>query len=74
MLLSNFVLGQSGVVKKLNNSLTIKSRLNDLGIVEGTKIKLVRIAPSGDPIEIKIRDFHLAIRKKEASKIEMERL
>ena len=72
MLLSEFVLGQSGIVKKLNNSTLTKKRLNHLGIVDGVKIKLVRIAPTGDPIQIKVRDFNLAIRKIEASKIDME--
>ena len=74
MLLSDFNLGQSGVVKELNNSPAIKSRLNDLGVVKGVKITLIRFAPAGDPILIKVRDFYLAVRKFEATKIVMEKI
>ena len=74
MMLSEFVVGQSGVVKQLNNSRTVKSRLNELGVIEGVKIELVRKAPFGDPFQVKIRDFYLAIRKTEASMIEMEKI
>ena len=74
MSLSEFVVGQSGVVKQLNNSPSVKRRLNELGVIEGVKIELVRKAPSGDPLQVKIRDFNLAIRKIEASKIEMEKI
>ena len=73
-MLSEFVVGQSGVVKQLNNSRTVKSRLNELGVIEGVKIELVRKAPFGDPFQVKIRDFYLAIRKTEASMIEMEKI
>ncbi len=72
MLLSNFKIGQRGKVKELNNLPVLKSRLNHLGVIEGVKITLVRKAPFGDPFLIKVRDFYLAIRKNEATKIVME--
>ena len=72
MLLSNFKIGQSGKVKELNNLPVLKSRLNHLGVIEGVKVTLIRKAPLGDPFQIKVRDFYLAIRKDEASKIVME--
>ncbi len=51
----------------------IGSRLLNMGIVRGTNFKFVRKAPLGDPIEIKIRGFLLALRKKEAECIIVEK-
>ena len=42
------------------------SRLLAMGLTKGTEIKLLKIAPLGDPLEIKVRGFNLSLRKKEA--------
>jgi len=44
----------------------------DMGLTPGTPLKVVRRAPFGDPIEILIRGFHLALRKEEASRVVVE--
>lgn len=44
-------------------------RLMELGILPGTTIELIRFAPLGDPIDIKVRGYHLSIRKEDASQI-----
>ncbi|MDA0684066.1 MAG: FeoA family protein [Bacteroidetes bacterium] len=49
------------------------SRLMELGILPGTDVELVRFAPLGDPIDIKVRGYHLSIRKSEAALIRIER-
>jgi len=41
----------------------------DMGIVRGSKIKVIRRAPLGDPVEFEIRDYNLTLRKKEAESI-----
>ena len=46
-------------------------RLLEMGILEGTEIEVVRLAPLGDPIEIELRGYHLSIRKSEAEQIEI---
>jgi Fe2+ transport system protein FeoA len=46
-------------------------RLLEMGILEGTAIEVVRLAPLGDPIEIELRGYHLSIRKSEAEQIEI---
>jgi len=48
-------------------------RLMELGLLPGTDIELVRFAPLGDPIDIKVRGYHLSIRKTEAALIRIER-
>lgn len=47
------------------------ARLLEMGILEGTEVGVVRLAPLGDPIEIELRGYHLSIRKSEAEQIEI---
>ncbi len=60
------------IITSINCEDDVKSRLNDLGVVEGVKVTLVRYAPLLDPLEIKIRNCYLAIRKSLADKIEVK--
>src|SRR6185436_12975049 len=46
-----------------------RARLLEMGLVTGTPIELVRFAPLGDPVEIKVRGYHLSLRKQEAEQI-----
>ena len=74
MLLSNLKAGESCVVLNLNNPEKVKNRLNELGIVKGIKLTLIRKAPFSDPIEIFVRGYCLAIRKIDADGIEVRLL
>lgn len=47
-------------------------RLREMGLLPGTTVTLVRVAPLGDPIEIKIRGYHLSLRKAEADHVLVE--
>jgi len=67
--LSDLEPGQRGVVARIGGSGTIRRRIMDMGIVKGSKIKVVRRAPLGDPIEFEIRDYNLSLRKREAEKV-----
>ncbi len=69
MLLSEIKKGQKAIVLRLDNPQKIKKRLENVGVTPGTKIVFIRKAPLGDPIEIKVRDFYLAIRLSDADKI-----
>jgi len=66
--------GESGRVKKIIAEAIIKRRLLDMGVVPGAKIKVEKIAPLGDPIDIVIKGYHLSLRKEEASKVYLEEL
>jgi ferrous iron transport protein A len=46
-----------------------RSRLMEMGVLVGTTIELIRFAPLGDPVEIKVRGYHLTLRKHEAELI-----
>jgi len=47
-------------------------RLLEMGLTTGTRLQVVRLAPLGDPIEIKVRGYHLSLRKDEAAGIHIE--
>lgn len=47
-------------------------RLREMGLLPGTRVTLVRTAPLGDPLEIKVRGYHLTLRKSEAEHIVVE--
>lgn len=71
-LLSNFAIGESGVVKNVNGCGKLRRRLFDMGVTPGAEILLRKKAPLGDPIEIKIRGYLLTLRKSEAELVLME--
>jgi Fe2+ transport system protein FeoA len=50
------------------------SRLLEMGILQGTELEIVRLAPLGDPIDVRIRGYHLSLRKREAELIQVEPL
>ncbi len=69
MTLYSLLDGQTAKIVSLNNHLKTKNKLLRLGVVEGVKVKAVRKAVFNGPIQIKVRDFCLAIRKQDADKI-----
>jgi len=64
--------GGKGVVRRINARGSIGRRIMDMGITRGTELQVVRAAPLGDPVDIKVKGFHLSLRKSEASSIELE--
>ena len=65
-------IGQSVRVVKLHGQGAIKRRIMDMGITKGVEIFVRKVAPLGDPIEIKVRNYELSIRKEDAGQIEVE--
>lgn len=70
--LSDFKIGETGFVKKVEGEGKIHRRLFDMGITPGAEIYLRKKAPLGDPIEITIRGYELTLRSTEASLVIME--
>ena len=64
--------GEKGVVTNWVNG-GAPLRLLEMGLLEGTEFKVIRLAPFGDPIEIRIRGYHVPLRKSEAARIQVER-
>jgi DtxR family Mn-dependent transcriptional regulator len=61
--------GEKGKVIKIKGKGNLKKRLLDMGIVPGAEIKLEKVAPLGDPVDILIKGYHLSLRKDEAKDI-----
>lgn len=64
--------GESGLIVTLHGSGNVKHRLIDMGLVHGTKIHVMKFAPLEDPVEIKVKNFELALRNSEAGMIDVE--
>lgn len=58
--------GASGTIRQLSCRGKLRRRLMDLGVVAGTPFEIVRVAPLGDPVELKVKGFHLSLRREEA--------
>ena len=67
--LTSVALGTMATVAEINLSPASRPRLMEMGLLVGTKVELVRFAPMGDPVEIKVRGYHLTLRKSEAEQI-----
>ena len=61
-----------GKVMKVRGEGSIRRRLTDMGLVTGSEFEVERVAPLGDPVEIKIKGYHLTLRRGEASNVEVE--
>ena len=71
--LSELKIGQTAVVKSINIvNKDIKRHLLDMGLTKGTNVTIKKIAPMGDPIDILLRGYELAIRKSDLKQIEVE--
>jgi Fe2+ transport system protein FeoA len=67
--LSELRVGQSAVIERLGGERTFRRRLMELGLVPGTRVELVGIAPLGDPLKLIVRGCVLSIRRAEASHV-----
>jgi len=72
--LSELPAGASAVIRSYTKAGAAFLRLREMGVLPGTSVTLVRTAPLGDPIEIRVRGYNLTLRKSEADHIVVERL
>jgi len=64
--------GEKGKITKVSGTGSVRRRILDMGVVAGTEVELERKAPLGDPVEVKIKGYHLSLRKEEAANIFVE--
>ncbi len=65
--------GEAGVIRGYAAVQDLHHRLKELGLVAGTRVRVRRCAPLGDPMELSIRGYHLSIRKQDAQGILVEK-
>ena len=70
--LKDLKIGESAKVIKLHGEGAIKRRIMDMGITKGVEIKVRKVAPLGDPLELTVRGYELSLRKSDAETIEVE--
>jgi ferrous iron transport protein A len=73
VLLSDLQIGDIARVAGYSEQTAYASQLMCLGLIPGTQIEVQRVAPLGDPMEIRFRGFSLALRPREASCLQLER-
>lgn len=71
-LLSDLDPGERGKVMEIGGDADAMRRLMDMGMIRGTSVELVRRAPLGDPLEVRVRGFMLTLRRSEAEHITVE--
>lgn len=71
-LLSEFKIGEKGIIKIVNGEGAMRRRLFDMGVTPSAEVTLKRKAPFGDPLEIHLRGYELTLRKTEAACVVMK--
>ncbi|MCD9187481.1 MAG: ferrous iron transport protein A [Pyrinomonadaceae bacterium] len=71
MNLAKLSIGKEAKVIKINGNSAITRRLMEMGVIPGVSIKVIKTAPFGDPIEVRVRGYSLAMRRNEAETIEV---
>lgn len=72
--LRDIPVGGSAKVTKLTGTGAVKRRIMDMGLTKGAEVKVVKVAPLGDPLQLNVRGYELSIRKDEAETVEVEAL
>lgn len=63
---------EKGKIVRVAGGGSTSRRILDMGMVSGTEVEVERIAPLGDPMEIKIKGYHLTLRKEEAANVQVD--
>ena len=72
MTLNELPVGKAAVITKVGGAGALRCRLLDIGLIPKTKIVITKVAPMGDPIELRLRGYTLTIRIEDAKNIEVK--
>lgn len=67
--LADLPIGQPAEIVSIDCGRLMSRRLMEMGLLPGTRVRVVRFAPLGDPIELRLRDYSLSLRRAEAARI-----
>ena len=73
MTLNDLKIGQSGIITAVGGEGALRLRLLDMGLIPKTRVRVQKVAPMGDPIQIQIRGYELTIRREAAQRIEIRK-
>ena len=71
MTINDMKIGDSGVIAVVGGEGALRLRFLDMGLIPGTRVTLQKVAPMGDPIQIRLRGYELTIRREDAMQIEL---
>ena len=72
MTLDKMAVGQTGVITAVGGEGVLRLRLLDMGLIPRTEVTVSKIAPMGDPMELRLRGYTLSLRLEDAHNIEVE--
>ena len=72
MTLDKLPLGQEAVITAVGGEGALRCRLLDMGLIPKTRVRVEKVTPLGDPLELRVRGYSLSLRKEDAGKIEVE--
>lgn len=72
MKLDSLPIGQEAVITAVGGQGVLRCRLLDMGLIPKTAVRIDKIAPLGDPLELQVRGYSLSLRKEDARNIEVE--
>lgn len=67
--LDSLAVGEAARVTAVTGDAVIAIRLQEMGFVPGTTVRLVKLAPLGDPLQFELRGYHISLRRAEASQV-----
>ena len=70
--LSDLKARDKGKVRQISGQGSLKKKLLDMGVIPGCELEVLRVAPLGDPVEVRIKGYNLSLRKEEARCIGVE--
>lgn len=70
--LKDVKVGETVKIRKITGEGAVKRRIMDMGLTKGVELKIRKVAPLGDPIELTVRGYELSIRKADAMLVELE--
>ena len=70
--LKDVTVGKSAVIVKVHGEGALRRRIMDMGLTKGALVKVCKVAPLGDPMELTVRGYELSLRKMDAEMIEVE--
>lgn len=72
MTLKELAVGKSGIITAVGGEGALRCRLLDMGLIPHTHVSVQKIAPMGDPMQIRLRGYELTLRLEDADKIEIK--
>lgn len=74
MTLDALEVGATARVEHVRGGRAVAQRLQEMGLTSGVAVKVIRVAPLGDPLEVEVRGYRLSLRREEAAAVEVSAL